>query len=251
MNTPSEATVKKLQLMAFGVFAVPFVFSICSYLLAMIEFAPSEWMSDMDASVYKYIIGTLSAGTTLMAYTILSILATNRTTGVLMRNVGIALAAIGIVKTLFYFFYTGEGWTNIGISLINTAFYLVPTLIIFYMLGTLERNNPNCLQTKKAALIIFWIGFIIPLFLTQAVMALCIEYPTIYYLYLIMMDCLVLYGYYLLCHSEAFSGRTDNSPAPKGAYKVWNKYYNYFLLSILIMVVVVIVHLIVTETLLK
>ena len=105
MNTPSEATVKKLRLIAFGVFAVPFVFSICSYFLSMIGFAPSEWMSDMDVSVYKYIIGTLFAGTTLIAYTLLSVIATNRTTGVLMRNVGIALAAIGIVKTLFYFFF--------------------------------------------------------------------------------------------------------------------------------------------------
>ena len=196
-------------------------------------------------------MGIFSASTTLIAYVLLSIIATNRTTSTLMRNVGLSLAIIGVVRTLFYFFYTGEGWTNIGVQLINMAFYWVPTLIVFYMLGTLERNNPNHLQTKKAALIIFWIGFIIPLFLTQAVMALCIEYLTIYYLYLIMMDCLVLYGYYLLCHSEAFSGRTDNSPAPKGAYKVWNKYYNYFLLSILIMVVVVIVHFIITETLLK
>ena len=251
MNTLPEATVKKLQRMAVGIFAIPLVISICSNLLTMVGFAPSEWVSNEDLPTYKYIMGIFSASTTLIAYVLLSIIATNRTTSTLMRNVGLSLAIIGVVRTLFYFFYTGEGWTNIGVQLINMAFYWVPMLIVFYMLGTLERNNPNHLQTKKAALIIFWIGYIVPLFLVQAVTMLFIEYPSLYYLYHITVDGLLLFGYYLLMTSEAFSGRTDNSHAPKGAFKVWNRYFKYFLWSLLAMGIVGFMYLIVTETLLK
>ena len=65
------------------------------------------------------------------------------------------------------------------------------------------------------------------------------------------MEVIFLGGYYVLMTSEAFAGRTDNSPAPKGAYKVWNRYFKYFLWSLLGMAAVVILHLIVTEAILK
>ena len=250
MNTLPEATVKKLQRMAVGIFAIPSVISICSNLLTMVGFAPSEWMSNEDLPTYKYIMGIFSASTTLIAYVLLSIIATNRTISTLMRNVGLSLAIIGVVKALFYFFYTGT-WSNIGIQFTNVMFFLVPTFVIFYMLGTLERNNPICPQTKKAVLVVFWLGNIIPLFLTPAVMYLFVDYQTMYYLYFIIIDGVLLGGYYLLFTSEAFSGRTDNSPAPKGAYRIWNKYIKYSLFALLASVLTTGIYTFITEVLMK
>lgn len=243
-----KSTVRKLQLWAFGIFAIPFLINCCFRLLAIAGFPTTEWLSDQAVPAFKFTTGMLGAGTTLTAYIILSSLATNRTTGMLMKYVGFALFTFGIISAIFYFTFTGEGWSTIAAQGVRHALNWIPTFTVFYMLGTLERNNPNCPRTQRSAFLLFWLGMMMPMIVTPTLLVTLVEYAEVVYpLVLGIEDAILLLGYYFLMTSEAFMGRKDNSLPTKGAYKIWNKYYKYFLWYLLIMIVATILLTITTE----
>ena len=250
-KTLEKSTTRKLQLWAFGIFAVPFLINCCFRLLAIVGIPTTEWLNYESIPVFKFTTGMLGAGTTLTAYIILSCIATNRTTGILMRYVGFALFAFGVISAIFYLTFTGEGWSTIGAQAMKGALYWIPILTVFYMLGTLERNNPNSLSTKRAVSFLFWIGCILPMILVPIMLLLTAGHSVIYHSALILDASLLHFGYYLLMTSEAFSGRTDNSPAPKGAYRIWNKYFKYSLFAFLALVLITGIYTFVTGVILK
>lgn len=250
-TTDQKLVVRKVQLIAFGFFAIPSVITILLEVLNMSGHPLTEWVSGEDMTTFQLNRGLIGTIATCVAYYAISVIATNKATSLLMAVMSTAMMAIGITRFTVFLFYTGEGWSNVAAQLLYTSFYLVTMLLTFYMLGVLERNNPTALRTKRAALIIFWMGYIVPLFCANVIQILAVWLPIIMSIYTIVMDGVVLVGYYMLMTSEAFAGRTDNSPTPKGAYKVWNRYFKYFLWSLLGMAAVSILYLIVTEAILK
>ena len=250
-TTDQKLVVRKIQLIAFGFFAIPSVITILLEVLNMSGHPLTEWVSGEDMTTFQLNRGLIGTIATCVAYYAISVIATNKATSLLMAVMSTAMLAIGITRFTVFLFYTGEGWSNVASQLLYSAFYFVTMLLTFYMLGVLERNNPTALRTKRAALIIFWMGYIVPLFCVQAIKLLAAWSPIIMNIYFIVIEGVVLWGVYMLMTSEAFAGRTDNSPTPKGAYKVWNRYFKYFLWSLLGMAAVSILYLIVTEAILK
>lgn len=251
MNTPDNLTVRRQALWAFGIFAIPSVITFCIQILGICGIRLSDAMSSDAIQTFNTVRSLLNTLTLLIAFIILSRITTNRTTGVVICWTGIALAAIKLTSLTILFIRQSTDVSNIFAQLSEGILYLISILTIFYMFGALERNNPTCLRTKKAVLFLFWLGYILPMFTSQLAGLLLTKSMTLFCTYQIIMEVIFLGGYYTLMTSEAFAGRTDNSPAPKGAYKVWNRYFKYFLWAILGMAAVSILYLIVTEVILK
>ena len=238
MNMYKESSIKKQQLWAFAIFAIPFIISFCYRITSLTGVVLPDWTNNDGQSAFGFVVGMLSATTTLTAYLILSKIATNRTTSILMRYVGFALFTLGIIKAIFYFTFTGEGWSTIAAQGVRHTLNWIPTFTVFYMLGTLERNNPNCPRTQRSVFLLFWLGMMMPMIVAPTLLVALVEYAEVVYpLVLGIEDAILLLGYYFLMTSEAFMGRKDNSLPAKDAYKIWNRYYKYFLWYLLIMIV--------------
>ena len=245
MNTTNHLTVRRQALWAFSFFVLPCIIGIITNFVGMITGVTSGSFN----IPLRIIENLLTAISWVVSCTILSKIATNRTTGVFIKNAGWILGCLSLTSIGWLFINSNVEGALTLITLLGIVVY-IKWFVTFYLYGVIERNNPNCTQTIKSLLFLFWIGYVFPLFTSYLVTSLH-EYPIVTLTYDTILSLVTLGGYYMLMTSEAFAGRTDNSPAPEGAYKVWNRYFKYFLWSLLGMAAVSILYLIVTEVILK
>lgn len=249
MNMMNNETIKRFQLSAFAFFAFTNVFAIVGFILRFwdIEIVPSEFFGGGEFGAVLFNLILLI--TTLNAYIILCIIAANRATRNIVMITAFIMFVVGLLRNIVPLVFSEIPVSNIFATLTRSSLYLLSSLVVLYMFGGIERNNPNCKQAQKAMLTMFWICTILPMFMNHLMVYLITESYALYNLYHIFLQLVSLGGFYFLATSSVFAGRTDNNPAPQGAYKIWNRYFKYYLLSYLLIIVVTILGIIVTEVL--
>lgn len=227
-NTPMNLSVRNTQLTGFTLFNLS--------TLAGIIFTLSGLMGILTVNDIPQWVGifneTLFAVCSLVAYLMLSRIAANVATRNVMKHVGIFLFIVALFSVAFRYYRTHHELGSIEYSVFNALFFLLKAAPVLYLFGAIVRNNPACRKAKLSIHAIYAVAFICQ-FITVSIMLPVFHFPAGLGLFDILSSLVWIAGSYALFTSDVFGGQADSSPAPKGAYRFWNKYMTWYVVTML------------------
>lgn len=175
--------------------------------------------------------GTLFSVCGLVAFLMLSRISANVATRNAVKYAGICWFVASVLSDVFHFYNFGIDVASPLYSYINSLLYIFKTGSYLYLFGCIVRNNPDCRKAKWAINVFFILGFVgtyvisvlsIPVFKSY-VLANVVDFVNQF----VCFACT-----YVLFTSDVFNGQTSDEPAPKGAYRFWNKYFTWYVVTL-------------------
>lgn len=227
-NTPMNLSVRNTQLTGFTLFSLS--------TLAGIIFTLSGLMGILTVNDIPQWVGyfneTLFAVCSLVAYLMLSRIAANVATRNVMKHVGIFLFIVALFSVAFRYYRTHYELGSIEYSVFNALFFLLKAAPVLYLFGAIVRNNPDCRKAKLSIHAIYAVAFICQYLVASLVIPAFQCWAGLEVMDMVS-EAAWIAGSYALFTSDVFGGQADNSPAPKGAYRFWNKYMTWYVVTML------------------
>lgn len=224
----SNQTVRNLQLWIICLILYPSVFNIILDALSIFGINILKDIPITASIIYRLFDVTTCFIAYRLAYNITSNLATRK----VIKYVGIILPLIGLysVSIIFYGMYHEIAPTTH--SLLNSFSFFIKTGTFLYMFGIIVRNNPDCKKAKQA----ITINVLCQILSLVSVQALPLyteptQMTLIGAIIQIIANLVDISTLYLLFTSEIFNGKLNHEPAPKGAYRFWNKYFTWYIIT--------------------
>ena len=228
-------SIQRTQWLVIGLLALPELYTIVYNAFRLIAgdsiFPPTEGYF----LLFRSGITLTFAFIVLVGYILLSNVAANRATSLVTKIYAIVSFVLSFIGIAFFIIKQDMKISNVLASLETLLTGLVRVGYFLYWLGVVERNNMECKQTQ----LMLRVWFFITLFFVLVPQLFPLLLPGMMLPAILLTNILsgisYIAVYYLLFTSEAFSGVTDTAPAPKGAYKFWNRYFTiYLVFSILV-----------------
>jgi hypothetical protein len=227
-NTFMNLSVRNSQLVGYALLNLSSLMGVFFTLLGLVGVLTADdiphWVGVFNESLF--------AVCNLVAYLVLGKIAVNLPTRNVMKHVGIFLFFVAILSVAFRCYRINHELSPMEFSVFNALFFVLETPVFLYLFGVIVRNNPTCQNAKLAINVIYWVSFISASILLQIIVPLFNFRVGLDLLDII--KCLTWMACsYVLFTSEVFSGQINTDPAPKGAYRFWNKYLTWYLVTIL------------------
>jgi len=187
-------------------------------------------ISAMVTNVYLFMVAVCS----LVAYLLLGRIASSPVTGNVVRWVGIFLFLLELCDIGFHAYKEAYGMGTMAYSLSSGLFMLLEVFSTFYMFGVIVRNNPSCRRAVCAITVNVLGAHILFIILSQTLPLLVNQVHWAYIQFVDVVKVLIVLGtYYALFTSEVFGGKKSAFQAPEGAYRFWNKYLTWFVITVI------------------
>jgi hypothetical protein len=227
-NTLMNLSVRHSQLASFALFNLS---GLTAIILILLGLAGVLTANDIPQWV-GYFNETFFAMCSLVAYLMLSRIAANLPTSKGMKYVGVFLFIVALLSVAFRYYRTHYELSTLEFSGFNALFFLLKTAPILYLFGAIVRNNPDCRKAKLSIHAMYAVAFI-----GQYIVASLVIPALQWWAGLEIIDMVSgiawIAGSYVLFTSDAFSGQADSSPTQKGAYRFWNKYMTWYIITML------------------
>lgn len=226
-------SIKRIQWLAIGLMSLPEVYVIVYNVFKLLTGGSSFIPSDETGLAYISIISLICPVLVSASYFVLSGISSNRATRQVTRFYAIAVLLLSLFGVAFSFVRNGVNLSNVLVAVVTSSLGVARFICFLYWIGTIERNNPECRQTRTMLRV--W------LFATILFGCICQSIPSSSMHAMsvtnILGGILYIFIYYRLFTSEAFSGTISTEPAPQGAYRFWNPYFKYCLIAILVLLI--------------
>lgn len=227
------SSVKRIQWLAIGLMSLPEVYVIVYNVFKLLTGGSSFIPSDETGLAYISIISLICPVLVSASYFVLSGISSNRATRQVTRFYAIAVLLLSLFGVAFSFVRNGVNLSNVLVAVVTSLIGIAKFICFLYWIGTIERNNPECRQTRTMLRV--W------LFATILFGCICQSIPPSSMQAMsvtnILGGILYIFIYYRLFTSEAFSVPISTEPAPQGAYRFWNPYFKYCLIAILVLLI--------------
>lgn len=179
--------------------------------------------------IFTTCINIIKGLLTPIALILLSAIASNKAT----RNITRATSVIYIVLLIIGEF--GRLTTShISAQLILSAVYFIRTIATLYAFGVITRNNQLNGKIQKAFNIYFVLNYLIS-FIIHYVTWFFLNTAIYWSICAIIAICNVALIYQII-NSNIFDGNMACDTSSKNPYKFWNKYFKWWLISIIVFV---------------
>jgi len=226
-------SIKRIQWFAIGLMSLPEVYVIVYNVFKLLTGGSSFIPSDETGLAYISIISLICPVLVSAAYFVLSGISSNRVTRQVTRFYAITVLLLSLFGVAFSFVRNGVNLSNVLVAVVTSLIGIAKFICFLYWIGTIERNNPECRQTRTMLRV--WLftdilfGCICQSIPSSSMQAMSVTN--------ILGGILYIFIYYRLFTSEAFSGTISTEPAPQGAYRFWNPYFKYCLIAILVLLI--------------
>ncbi len=182
-----------------------------------------------DILIITTCINIIKGLLTPIALILLSAIASNKAT----RNITRATSVIYIILLIIGEF--GRLTTShISAQLILSAVYFIRTIATLYAFGVITRNNQLNGKIQKAFNIYFVLNYLIS-FIIHNVTWFFLNTAIYWSICAIIAICNVALIYQII-NSNIFDGNMACDTSSKNPYKFWNKYFKWWLISIIVFV---------------
>lgn len=234
-------SIKRIQWIAIGLMSLPEVYVIVYNVFKLLTGGSSFIPSDETGLAYISIISLICPVLVSASYFVLSGISSNRATRQVTRFYAIMVLLLSLFGVAFSFVRNGVNLSNVLVAVVTSLIGIAKFICFLYWIGTIERNNPECRQTRTMLRV--W------LFTDILFACVCQTIPVLFASSLmqamsvtnILGGILYIFIYYRLFISEAFSGTISTEPAPQGAYRFWNPYFKYCLIAILVLLILAVI----------
>lgn len=215
-QTCMNFSIRNTQLISFLLFNISTLVGITLTILALFGVSNLTNISSW--------INPFFAVCSLMAYLLLSRIANNLPTRNVTKYVGVILCVIAILSFIFSLYRNSYEVTPTQLIFFKALFGLLKTVLSLYLLGVIVRNNSNCSRAKRIINVYFIVVVIGGIFAPSLLPSEGLKVASI------LIDLTSIVCTYILFSSDVFSGATNHEPAPKGAYRFWNKYFAWYII---------------------
>lgn len=230
-------SIKRIQWFAIGLMSLPEVYVIVCHVFKLLTGGSSFIPSDETGLAYISIISLICPVLVSASYFVLSGISSNRATRQVTRFYAITVLLLSLFGVAFSFVRNGVNLSNVLVAVVTSLIGVARFICFLYWIGTIERNNPECRQTRTMLRV--WLftdilfGCICQSIPSSSMQAMSVTN--------ILGGILYIFIYYRLFTSEAFSGTISTEPAPQGAYRFWNPYFKYCLIAILVLLILAVI----------
>ena len=222
--------IRRKQLSAWAIIIPPLVLSVCYNLAEML--GVRDFFISTTEALLAYSLGVrlITVCCTFSAFWLMSKNASNVATSKFMKFFAIAICSLDLLRVVYYYCIVPimreqAVVSNVAYSLPLLMIFLLGVVVNLYFLGGMERNNPD--QPLLKRVLQMWL---IVMVLEAGLVPLYV-YAGLQNAANIISSLLYVVIYYKLFTNPIFSGIMDTTPAPKGTYKFWNSYFNFFLIT--------------------
>ena len=226
-QTFMNLTIRNTQLMAYALFNFS---NIIGIVLTM--FGLFKVLTPQDIPLWVSICNGVFWGVcNLLAYLLLSRISTNLPTRNVVKWIGVILFVVALLSIVFDVYRTSYELSSLELSSVNAIFFILKTVSLLYLFGAIVRNNSTCKRAKVAVNVLFVIAFVGVYFASQ-IIPLVISHEGLEILNIIQSLTYLVCTYFLFT-SDVFDGQTNNEPIPVGAYRFWNRYFTWYIVTIM------------------
>lgn len=184
--------------------------------------------------------GTVFSFTGLVSYLLLSRIAANVATRNVVKYAGIFWFVGNMMAVAFDYYRFNYEVSTIAFSCCNAILFIVKTASMLYLFGCIVRNNPDCRSARTAINLLYIVTFL--LMYVGSAIAVPLLKTSVSLDLLELIKCVVwIIGSYILFTSSVFNGQTSVEPAPKGAYRFWNKYFTWYIVTMFATVIAIVI----------
>ena len=168
----------------------------------------------------------------LVSYLMLSKIAANLPTRNVMKYVGVFLFVVAIFSVVFRCYHNNHELSPMELSVFNALFFALKVSPLLYLFGVIVRNNSTCRKAILSINVIYAVSFVC-VYLFSAIVLPIFQFKAGPALLDILQGLVWIVYSYVLFTSEVFGGQMNTEPAPKGAYRFWNKYFTWYIITML------------------
>ena len=226
-------SIKRIQWFAIGLMSLPEVYVIVYNVFKLLTGGSSFIPSDETGLAYISIISLICPVLVSASYFVLSGISSNRATRQVTRFYAITVLLLSLFGVAFSFVRNGVNLSNVLVAVVTSLIGVARFICFLYWIGTIERNNPECRQTRTMLRVWLFTDILFAC-VCQSIPSSSMQAMSVTN---ILGGILYIFIYYRLFTSEAFSGTISTEPAPQGAYRFWNPYFKYCLIAILVFLI--------------
>lgn len=184
--------------------------------------------------------GTVFSLTELVSFLLLSRISANVATRNVVKYAGI-FGFVGCMLTVAFNFYRfNYEISTITFTCCNAFLFIAKLAPMLYLFGSIVRNNPECRIARTAINTLYIVVYVLIYIGSNIAIPLMKTH--------VFLDVLELVKYavwmastYVLFTSSVFEGQTSTEPAPKGAYRFWNKYFTWYIVTMFATAIIMVI----------
>lgn len=181
-----------------------------------------QWVTLFNGIVFSF--------TGLVSYLLLSRISANVSTRNVVKYAGIFWFVGNMLAVTFDYYRFNYEVSTIAFSCCNAILFIVKTASMLYLFGCIVRNNPDCRSARTSINLLYIVTFL--LMYVGSALAVPLLKTSVSLDVLELIKCVVwMAGTYILFTSSVFNGQSNVEPAPQGAYRFWNKYFTWFIVT--------------------
>ena len=181
-----------------------------------------QWVTLFNGIVFSF--------TGLVSYLLLSRISANVSTRNVVKYAGIFFFVGNMLTVAFDYYKFNYEVSDFAFSCCNAFLFIVKLVPMLYLFGSIVRNNPNCQNARRAINLLYIVTYVFMFVGSNFAVPLLKTYVAFDVLELIKYV-VWMAGTYILFTSSVFNGQSNVEPAPQGAYRFWNKYFTWFIVT--------------------